>query len=234
MRKDMSKVMSECYRFGRSLIVKKGRIPRDFEDLPVRQGMTSTYQGLWGARMKERRLNHKPLQRFLEKQVGREWDKVHHEICESIDCTIAANYPIFEQLKREVLLHNLVVHEGQVFEQYSKHIKFSPSRLYVHPESGILCRPTGPKSKKKVHPVTEKQLSPLLKLLKIGDSWFQVQFTLLTETPAAHSNLPRYIRDALTGATHPSSGRFYKDAPLAIAITKKQLGKKDLLKYRLF
>lgn len=77
MREGMAKVIVERPRVG-DWPPRKGRaVP--LEDLPEREGMRCRFRG-WGRR-KELNENLKPLKRYLEKQVGRPWDKVYAEIC---------------------------------------------------------------------------------------------------------------------------------------------------------
>jgi hypothetical protein len=76
MRADMHKVIVERPRVG-GHGARKGRGPRDIEDLPAAQGMRRPY----GYRGKELSDLLNPLHRYLRKQVGRPWNKVYAEIC---------------------------------------------------------------------------------------------------------------------------------------------------------
>src|SRR5881397_250517 len=80
MRDDMAKVITECYRVGNRIPYRpfrKGAKKVDPESLPRREGMTRWLKGdgkAFGEHLA-------PLRRFLEKSVGRRWDKVYSEIC---------------------------------------------------------------------------------------------------------------------------------------------------------
>ena len=73
MRSDMAKVIVERPRIP-AFKSRKGR-RQALEDLPVQEGMRRA-RALRGD-LKELNENLKPLRRYLERQVGRRWDKVY-------------------------------------------------------------------------------------------------------------------------------------------------------------
>jgi hypothetical protein len=75
MRADMSRVIVERARRGG--IDRRGR-PVSLEDLPQREGMCRRH--FVAGAPKELNENLAPLRRYLERQVGRPWDKVYAEI----------------------------------------------------------------------------------------------------------------------------------------------------------
>jgi hypothetical protein len=80
MREDMSRVIVERPRLGGGW-TKRGRtVP--FSELPKCEGMRRphTRSGMWKA-LNE---NLNPLRRYLERQVGRPWDKVYSEIARNL------------------------------------------------------------------------------------------------------------------------------------------------------
>ena len=58
-----------------------GRPPRDPDDLPSREGMRRRYKI---HAQKDLSDNLAPLRRYLMKQVGRPWNKVLSEICQTL------------------------------------------------------------------------------------------------------------------------------------------------------
>ncbi len=81
MREDMAKVLVERPREpARS---RKGRTPRDLQDLPRFLGLRRAVKE--GGDWKVLNENLAPLRRFLERQVGRPWSKVNSEIRARID-----------------------------------------------------------------------------------------------------------------------------------------------------
>lgn len=80
MREDMSRVIVERPRIIESA-GRKGRTS-PFEQLPMQEGMRRSQRERGGYKMLNENLA--PLRRFLERQVGRPWDKVYSEIAERL------------------------------------------------------------------------------------------------------------------------------------------------------
>jgi hypothetical protein len=93
MRPDMHKVIVERPRFG-GHGSRKGRRPRDLEDLPANLGMRRPY-GHFGKNLDD---HLGPLRRYLRKQVGRPWNKVYSEICAGL----RAGHPVHDHLRRHI------------------------------------------------------------------------------------------------------------------------------------
>lgn len=89
----MHKVIVERPRFG-GHGARKGRRPRDLEDLPVKLGMRRPY-GYYGKELSD---HLGPLRRYLRKQVGRPWNKVYSEIC----AELRRGHPLHDHLRRHV------------------------------------------------------------------------------------------------------------------------------------
>jgi hypothetical protein len=85
MRADMAKVIVERPRKkGGAWRKPKGyqrRLSRYGDDPPGREGIRGCWAG--GRKMLNEHLG--PLRRYLDKQVGRPWDRVFSEICRHID-----------------------------------------------------------------------------------------------------------------------------------------------------
>jgi hypothetical protein len=79
MRDDMHKVIVERPRRILGGPARKGRQVRDAELLPSSQSMRRPYAAQWRAKNFDDHI--KPLIRYLDKQVGRPWNKVFGEIC---------------------------------------------------------------------------------------------------------------------------------------------------------
>jgi hypothetical protein len=79
MRKDMHKVIVECYRENRGPEKHGRRANLSWDDQPVRQGMHAAHvnRTFFGEKLG-------PLRRWLQSNVGRPWDKVYGEACEVI------------------------------------------------------------------------------------------------------------------------------------------------------
>lgn len=136
MRKDFAKLLVERERVGGDGN-RKGRQPRDPDDLPRKQGMRKAHRD-----RKTFNENLAPLKRFLNSQVGRPWNKVYSELCEHISLDNTVQRHILEHLFWYVERH---VHtEGKkVFRKeahYGHYSELWDKALYVDPKSGILRR----------------------------------------------------------------------------------------------
>jgi len=94
MRADMSRVIVERPRRGGG--DRRGRaVP--FENLPQHEGMRRPHQRSGGA--KELNENLAPLRRYLERQVGRPWDKVYAEIAKHLRADNAVQQHVRDHLR---------------------------------------------------------------------------------------------------------------------------------------
>ena len=81
MRRDMFKVIVERPRYHPPGGKTRGRLPRDPDDAPSREGIRRRYNIYARKNLSD---NLAPLRRYLVKQVGRPWDKVLSEICQTL------------------------------------------------------------------------------------------------------------------------------------------------------
>lgn len=140
MRRDMAKVIVERPRTGG----KGGRPPRyeknaDMDDLPVKEGMRRRHS----EDRKELNENLRPLERYLNKQVGRPWDKIWADICKNLRNDSAVQKHVRDHVwnfvEKNVVMKNNIPH-------YSQRYTSGPLRplhkgdLYIHPGTGILTR----------------------------------------------------------------------------------------------
>ena len=92
MREDMAKVIVERPRIGsrnssddpKGYGRKRYGKHKDLEDMPSKESMSRGRK--YGYDCKQLNEHLRPLYRFLDKQIGRPWDKVFSEICERITC----------------------------------------------------------------------------------------------------------------------------------------------------
>ena len=129
MRSDMHKVIVERPRYG-GRTARKGRVPRNADSLPSREGMRKPY-GYWGKELND---HLRPLRRFLRKQVGRPWNNVYSEIC----AILRAGHPLREHLRRHVF-------EIVSFNPKMPSHKHYAGELFVDPRTGILRLTKSPK-----------------------------------------------------------------------------------------
>jgi hypothetical protein len=151
MREDMAKVVIERPRWGHDLPSKKTgmRVRRydpedEYEDSPKRlsgrakypKGATKSFSDF---------LN--PLERFLQKNVGRPWDKVYSELCQHLDRRKTTGRHVFQHLEDYVSVNCFYDGGGELWIDgyYGRPEPVSEMRwhrlvYYVDPRTRLLCR----------------------------------------------------------------------------------------------
>ena len=97
MRRDMSKVVVERGRIG-GHNNRKGRPAKDPDALPEWEGMRRPHRD-----RKQFTDVLGPLERFLRKNVGRPWSKVHSEICERLDGNSVTQKHVLDHVMRDLV-----------------------------------------------------------------------------------------------------------------------------------
>lgn len=132
MREDMARVIVERPRI-RPYNIRKGRSAA-VDDLPAHEGMRRAH-ALRGER-KQLNENLPPLRRYLERQVGRPWNKVYSEIAARLRVD-----SVVQQHVRDHLRDFVAVTPRRVNDWRSSHrggLWWQP--FYVDPRTGLLCR----------------------------------------------------------------------------------------------
>lgn len=135
MRADMSKVIVERPRLGRSWAkANQGdRFPRNIEDAPMRAPKCPD-------KTKHLNENLSPLKRFLRSQVGRRWNDVYSEISTNLRSSSAVQQHVRDHLRDFVAIH-VEFHDGVPFSLpdgrgwYHGVVRY----FYVCPTTGRLC-----------------------------------------------------------------------------------------------
>jgi hypothetical protein len=183
MRDDMAKIIVERpRRLDHS--ERKGRA-RAMEDLPQREGMRRPHLLLgWGKELNE---NLQPLRRYLERQVGRPWNKVYAEIAKNLraDNTV-------QQHVRDHLQDYVAVTPRRVFGSWRNRadsgLWYQP--LYVDPVTGLLCRTNRlpeekarrrAKQRRPPEALTRIELAPDRELRLIEGLWYEVRLAPMPE-----------------------------------------------------
>lgn len=149
MRSDMKKLLCEEGRHPGN--VRKGKAYRSYDDMPFREGMsmTSRRNGYSGKNFGE---HLKPLERYIQKQVGRSWDKVYSEIKESLGSgQTPVESHIFVHLEGYIAVKvvkadlsesdtGLVAHRVLDSTPNGYRWRVRPGQLFVCPSSGIIKR----------------------------------------------------------------------------------------------
>jgi len=149
--KRMDEEVTECYRKGWRTKQAKGYEKRNqacFPDLACREGIK--FRHGWGTRSLDDNLQ--PLIRYLRSHIGKHWDRVHSDLCRSLDTSTVTGQHVMDHLKH--LVHTnvvkdgkrLITHDGHAPRDITDNSWFRIPEFYVHPKSGVLMQ-TKPKRK---------------------------------------------------------------------------------------
>lgn len=156
MRSDMAKVIVERPRHGSRLrsvkFAARVRPAGDVEDFDLAPPGDRDEKSL--------NENLAPLRRYLDRQVGRPWDKVYSEIRANLDTRKATQLHILQHLRDYVQTHCWM--KGRTVMANRRWFGVDPVEgLYVHPKTGILRRAPERKWDRERKPVTRVRLSDL-------------------------------------------------------------------------
>ena len=144
MREDMAKVVTEAPRRGHANPSSKwgrrlSKDEYDLDDYGASRAPTSRHREYgWNAKEFSDVLG--PLRRYLNKQVGRPWDKVWSEIADTLDSRLLTGLHIFDHIRSEVELEAWVGDDGCVYHKRRWGAIELVTGLYVHPVTRLLSR----------------------------------------------------------------------------------------------
>jgi hypothetical protein len=177
MRKDMARVIVERPRVIDSFS-RKGRA-RPLEELPFQESMRRGHQHRGGLKLLNENLA--PLRRYLERQVGRPWDKVYSEIAEGLHVTNT-----IQQHVRDHLVDFVAINPRRgVSTRFGLRYTLWYQPLYVDPDDGLLkrtdrlpeekvrCRRAADKKRQKVS-IERIKLSDDRDLRLINGIWYEI------------------------------------------------------------
>ena len=133
MRSDMAKVIVERPRRIEGFS-RRGRVLAP-DDLPSHEGMRAPHVRNWGGKVLNENLA--PLRRYLERQVGRKWDKVYAEISAHLRPTSAVQQHVRDHLHDFVAVTPRRL-ANQLRQRPGSDLWHQP--FYVNPRTGLLCR----------------------------------------------------------------------------------------------
>jgi hypothetical protein len=203
MREDMAHVIVERPRIidGRP---RKGRA-RPLEEYPKQLGMRRSQRERGGD--KSLNENLAPLRRFLERQVGRPWDKVFAEIAARLRADSTVQQHVRDHLKDFVAIKP---RRGISSWRWGGDSGLWRQPLYVDPRDGVLKRtdrlPEARRwreARKRANPPVERiELSAARELRRIDGIWYDVSLAPLPEpeyrsmTERERVPLKRYQRNS--------------------------------------
>jgi hypothetical protein len=245
MRPDMSKILVERPRPPSR--VPRGRDGRKFRDqsdaafLPMKAGYRDP---------KSLNENLRPLARYLQRQVGRPWDKVYSEMRAVIDGRNAVQRHILEHLDQYVAVHTRTV-DGVLIDLGKQFfgLRRLCQPLYVDPRTGLLRRnPEDPscrrtyqerqRAKDSERAQAWREVSAVCQLHRVNACWFEVEIAPLPPLPEPRWDVLR--RRTVNIRTSISHRREDEQSTIALygrsgvyALSKRQLGAREIRAYGL-
>lgn len=259
MRKDMAKVLVERPRLIDSTEHRGRQLPPDL--LPKAIGLRRGVREAGG--FKQLNENLAPLRRYLERQVGRPWNKVFSDIAANLKSTSTVQQHVRDHIKDFVQLHPRA--DARVWAG-SERRWFQP--LYVDPRDGLLKRTDKLDwhrvlAKPKPSPTVDRVvITEARELRRLNGLWFEVVLaplpapeyrTVLRPAAASPSGKPREaafrqlvtpaVVDAVSGKA-VCAGPELDEAPAwkayrqaqpsrSYAVSKRQLSRSELRRYGL-
>ena len=170
MRPDMSKVIVERPRRCRGRL--RNRQHTMLDAAPAFLG--AKRDALERGGQKELNENLNPLFRYLDRQVGRPWNKVFSEIATHLRPTSTVQKHVLDHLR-------MMVSENPKVKSW-----WGTPDFYVDPANGLLKRnPRSwrfrPKRKRTLTPIDSIRIGPLLEHRKLEGIWYQVRLAPLPE-----------------------------------------------------
>lgn len=256
MRNDMYKVIVERPRRGGGN-APRPQPPRDLEDQRQRESLNFRHRH----NPKWLNENLRPLQRYLERQVGRRWDFVYAELCARVDRRNTVQQHIHQHIDGFVAMQVVQINgEFHVMQRWGGLQPLTEVRhpLYVDPRNGCLTRnEAGIRrrlERRRAHglAVRERQagweagvrrLDDRRQLRRIDGVWYEIELAPVPPRESARQpgQRPRSVeqRFAFDAVTHRKLGRCDGErcrmygACALYARNKRQLGRAELAEHGL-
>ena len=180
MKEDFNKIVTESPRAGGNLGQKEPKGYRrnlqrmDEDDHPSHESMTKKWKG----NPKEFTDHIQPLVRFMDKQVGKNWDKVQSEICKTFPKKGTMNLHIWDHIKDMIITpENIKFIEGVPYEKSRWGWRnLTKGELWVHPKTNVIQRAKEYK-KAKVKPIVtyvQDDAMPMVQYHLIDGDWYKI------------------------------------------------------------
>ncbi|QQR87972.1 MAG: hypothetical protein IPJ76_07045 [Flavobacteriales bacterium] len=142
--KRLDEEVIECYRRGCGSKHGKGYLKRTRHSVPDGPTMHESIKARHTGERKGLNDNLEPLIRYLRSHVGKHWDKVHSDLCRSLDTNTVTGHHVMQHLKH--LVHTnvvkdgmrLITHDGRQPRELKDDTWYRLPEFYVHPKSGVL------------------------------------------------------------------------------------------------
>lgn len=187
-----------------------------------------------------------PVRRYLLSCVGRLWNDVYSEICQSVKVNNLPGYNLRQVFDRMVAKHVRLV-KGEPYDDGGARVSGNYRPVWVHPDTGVLMRSPKTVYKNTAYKSTraneQVEIDPLHKLVKINHLWFEVTFAPIPEQviavpaaevlPAFCAELPKdVVMGWLVSGHKTSAKKFIAEWGAEIyAVSKQQAGKRTIKRY---
>ena len=187
MRKDMRHVLIDRPRHASGAANRKERIKhKSIEHLEKLPKHGSKHQT---EKVKSLSDHINPLRRYLEKQVGRPWDKVYSEISQNLDKRSTIQNHVFEHIFDYIEKDVTIGEDGKLYSTpkfYRGLHEIGPGEMYICPKSGLLKKTKGqPISWSKRYRLKQEK-RPLAQMVskdgrcfaKCSGIWYELEYVL--------------------------------------------------------
>lgn len=156
MRRDMKDILVTRGRYGKETNKRHNRIAnQDPDTFPLKESMRN------GRRVNLNDLLA-PLRRFLEKNVGRKWDKVYADICRYADGRSVLGNHLRDHARNYVRVNSILLQGGKVYSTSFYYRELYDEELYVDGQ-GILRKYSRKEKKYKSPEKHYKKSKPLVR-----------------------------------------------------------------------
>ena len=246
MREDMSKVLVESPRSGRSMAKamrgthrqRRNRLDPDGESAPGRAPIVRNGEKHFGEHLA-------PLFRYLDGQADRPWSKVYGELCAKLDRRSVVQSHLFLHIRNHVEVET-VWRDGEVWcRQWRGVVPIAESRteMFVHPVTGILLpnraraiaqrKRNAARALQRATPHPDRRaglpgMAPDVRWQRIDGLWFELTMRELGRDIGWDVVLKRAVDGRHRTLLEQAYG-----CPCSYAIAKRQLGSDVLRKHGL-
>ena len=166
-----------------------------------------------------------PLYRWLRSKVGKLWDDVYREMSQLVDITTLSGQHILSHVwsyvERNVVMIDGVPYSKRYFHSSPLYpLGYSQEKLYIHPDSGILCLAKTVPKKPPEKPKDFLRIDAYHHYRKIDDIWYLVT---LADIPFLSLGADVVLKTKLT-----RDGGLREYGKTVYAISKQQCSKKEI------
>ena len=244
MRSDFQKLLCECYKEGRAWASSSSSVRQHLKRMDAdEETRTSTTINPSKLRKQEKGFgeNLAPLKRFINKQIGRPWNKVYSEICQHNSKAGAVGLHIFQHLFAYIETNTEKYEHGRIYTKAGDtthwnwaRYEISHGTLYVDPNDNIIKRYK--KNKKQPQPKTETKsinVDADTSIENIDGIWYRITWSATPRAQRLHQTRHgQRMRYQAVYCLWQKKTVSYSEAK-SYASGKQQLNQRELKQYKL-